>query len=128
MTRTNKVCVVCSKEFNRTQRLTNHIQSNSECALDMRNVQWLQDNNDTTVLLNIHKQHLPLTSRTINQNKYREVRKILIAVYDTEQARLAETAVSIETLQARILVLEARILVLEAENETLREALATKDQ
>lgn len=123
----------CKKMFDRVARYTNHIQLDSKCALHIKNITFLSDNDNTTALVNIHALYYPLTSRTHSEHAYRETRKILKEVHRKEAERayrdLSERyAISRKLLEvetARADSLQQEMDGLNTEVECLKEENAT---
>lgn len=138
----------CAKSYNRSSRLISHLIKNSECALNIDNIQYLINHKHTDTLLNIHSRYYPLTSQRYDCNAYRETRKILKDTYITEQTRqrkaaedayrdlsnryaIAKTLIETEATKVTELTTANERLIaendsLKAENERLLEKMAAR--
>lgn len=111
------VCYQCGNTFNRKQRLIDHIPRSSDCGLDINNVKNLFSNENISTIMEIHSKYFTMTSRSFDENKYREVRKLLKEIHATETARLL--AVKEEEEKERIRVYETAQAVIVSQQDLL---------
>lgn len=78
----------CGNAFDRKQRLIDHIPRSPGCGLSLDNIQMLQSGGHTLAIMDIHSKYFALTSRSIDDHKYREVRRLLKEIHAQETARV----------------------------------------
>lgn len=129
-------CTACNQKFDRITRLFAHIPKDKDCALHTANILLLTDNGQRGILLDIHTQYFEYTSRKYDENAFRKVRKILLAVYATEEKRLrdiqdAETAAqdALKTAQeSEMAKTREYIQGLEADAQDMKDIIASQRQ